>query len=105
MLDLANDLTLTFESLIHNFELRFVSLMFRLLPTIGTTVATGLADWREFSVSFREGTVGYTASIGKSKDDVWTLILGEWAKYQVDPLTSVPELTELFEYVTEKGVK
>jgi len=105
MIDLVNDLTLTFVWLIHNFELYFVDLKFKVLPTTGTIVATGLDDWIEFSVGFKKGTPGYVATIGKSKDDVWALILGEWDKYQVDPATSVLELTQLFEYVTEKGVK
>ena len=105
MIDLLNDLTLTFVHLIHNFELNFVDLKFQMWPTMGTVVATGLDDWIEFNVSFREGSVGYTACIGKSKDDVWILVLAEWAKYEVDLNSSVSELTALFEYVTEKGVK
>ncbi len=120
MIDLLNDLTLHFVWLLHNFELEDVTLKFRVLPTMGTTVATVLTDWIEFNVSLREGTAGYSATIGKSKDDVWALILAEWTKYPVhtkwmvdvqttpdltEPDAPVPELRALFEYVTEKGVK
>jgi len=80
MIDLLNDLTLTFVHLIHNFELKFVDLQFRVMPTMGTTVNTSLSDWKEFGASFREESAGYIALIGKSKDDIWTLILGEWVK-------------------------
>jgi len=81
MIDLLNNLTLIFVHLIHNFELRFVDLKFRVLPTIGTIVNTGLDDWKEFQLTFYKGSAGYTATIGKSKIEVWTLVSGEWDKY------------------------
>ena len=59
MIDLKNDLTLTFVWLIHNFELGFVDLKFRVLPTIGTIVTTGLDDLREFNISFPKETSNY----------------------------------------------
>jgi hypothetical protein len=79
---LQNNLTLTFVWLIHNYELKLVDLKFRVLPTIGTTVATGPDDWKEFSISFREDSNGYLATIGKSRDKIWTLILSQWTLYQ-----------------------
>ena len=120
MIDLLNDLTLTFVWLIHNFENKTVDLKFRVLPTIGTVVATGLDDWLEFNITFVEGSAGYTAAIGKSKTEIWTLVVNEWTKYQVhkqwtidvietpeltEPEQAAPELTYLFEYINTKGVK
>jgi len=81
MIDLKNNLTLTFVSLIHNFELKTVNINFRVLPSMGTIVATGLKDWKEFSIGFRKNTTGCAAIIGKSKDDIWSLIFIEWSKY------------------------
>ena len=145
MIDLANDLTLTFVWIIHNFELKNIELKFRVLPTVGTTVATGLDDWKEINIGYQDPSAAYNVIIGKSKDEIWSLITIEYGKYTtylsgysqwvidhdqwvidhaqweidvnqtpsleepVDPIMPTPthsdELTKLFEYVIEVGIK
>lgn len=104
MIDLKNDLTLHFAWLIHNFELGFVDMKFRLLPTMGTTVQTGLSDWIEQSVPIHSDAPEYASVIGKSKDEVWTIILGEWTKF-VNEEPFYEGLRPMFEYVQAIGIK
>ena len=107
MIDLLNDLTVQFVWKIDNYLLGFVDLKFQVLPTMGTTVASTITDWTEFQATFdkENSSTEYNAIVGKSKADVWTLILGEWAKYKVDPNTSANALRMLFDYVNSVGVK
>ena len=81
MIDLQNDLTLNFVHIVHGFQMGNIDIKFQVLPTLGTTVATTLDDWKEFQMNFEKGEAAYDVAIGKSKDDIWTLLLGEWTKY------------------------
>jgi len=82
MIDLQNNLTLTFVWLIHNFQDGSVDLKFRVLPTTNTIVTSSLSDWEEFTISITDTSPAYATTIGLSQADVQAIIINQWVKYQ-----------------------